>query len=487
MRWSPQKTLIAGVAAALLVALLVKYFWPVFVFDQPLGYDPGFYRYLFLKHAEGFPPFSIVKMQGWARGHPLGLFFFTTIFLRMGMPVDWLIGWMWNLFPVLLAASLAWVTAKRMGVLTGLLVLVAALLSVAYFDGFAAMYWKTYASLFWCVWAFFALEKRSWWSVPLGILTVATHHQTGFLFGLCLLTWFILPFIPGTRSTESFFVRGKRWKMRDIVMILGAGFTIFAIGLLTYLPIWREAVSVHLSHLFELNSDASGSFPEPKHYLSTAWILLLLGAYGFAQSIYRTRWTLWQLAVLWSFAFVALHLFFYRRFFLQLDFFLLPFVAYALADLLRRFKDLNVRALIVALLIGQLYMTYDAIKMHGPLLPDTVFHAFLQEIPRIPENAYVLGLENRSVVVLRGWLPHHKVGGPGLFENDWTRTQWQTFMYGAHDERKKLLTRFGSTTWMFVSPEFRAYYGPYGEEFLADTCFAPTESSYFYSVTCIPE
>ena len=92
----------ALLSAGLLLLLLLRYFQTYFQYDFPLGYDAGIYRYLFLKHGAAFPPFVLGDVAPWARGHPLGLFFFTTILMKLGVPADWLVGWIWNLVPVVL-------------------------------------------------------------------------------------------------------------------------------------------------------------------------------------------------------------------------------------------------------------------------------------------------------------------------------------------------------------------------------------------------
>lgn len=76
-----------------MIVLCAKYAWSVFAFPGvPFGYDAGIYRYLFLAHAQGFPPFILAPMAEWAQSHPLGLFFFSSIALKLGLPVDWLLG-----------------------------------------------------------------------------------------------------------------------------------------------------------------------------------------------------------------------------------------------------------------------------------------------------------------------------------------------------------------------------------------------------------
>jgi hypothetical protein len=477
----PRIALIIG--AVLIIALLCKFFLPFFRFDLPLGYDVGIYRYLFVRHAEGFPPFMMADIDPWARGHPLGLFFISTILIRLGIPADWLIGWIWNLFPVVLIGTFAWLMGKRDGYLTGLFVLVAGLLSAAYFDGFAAMYWKTFASLFWCILTFRALEKRSWLAVIYGILAVASHNQTGLLFGLVLITWIILPLIPFARSTEKTFT--KKVRMKDVLLYGGIGLLILIAGFLTYLPVLQEAVLDHLPALLSEGADtASGNFPPALFYLQTEGILLLLGAYGFFRSVQRERWTLWQISALWCFAFVALHLLFYRRFFLQLDFFLLPFAALGMRDVWQRFSGKLLRTLFIVALIVQCAVALWVSLTRIPLVDDETFHQALQVEKLVPDNAFILDPENLSVVILRGWMPKRPLGGPGLFDVFWSQGQWEQFLLGTHADRVPLLQTLQQPIYMFVSQFFRDYYGDTATAFLKDPCFTPTDHPFLYRVTC---
>lgn len=481
--WVSDKRLL-WTALALLLGLLFKFLWPLFVFETPLGYDPGFYRYLFVTHAQGFPPFVIADLEPWARGHPLGLFFFTTIFLKLGLPVDWLVGWIWNMFPVVLAVALALVVRRKHGNHAAVFTLLAALMSVAYFDGFAAMYWKAYASLFWMVLAYDALDRRSWLSVPLGILAVATHHQTGLLFGLAFMAWIALPLLPFSHSTER--VLDPRMGLRRILMIAGFGLIILVAGLLMYLPVWTEAVAQHLPALFGRGEVASGSFPAASFYLRTQGILLAAGAYGLYLNIRRERWTLWQLSVLWCLVFVVFRLLFYRRFFLQLDFFLMPFAGIGMAHLWKAYPQISYRGVFVVLCAIQLFIMQQSMATRGPIVDRETFDAVIAARDIVPDEGYILALENESAVVLRGWLTDKHVGGPGLFESVWALPEWEVFLLGTQEERALMLSRLPyRPVYIFATPYFRSYYGEYAEAFLNDPCFKPTSNPMVLHAACL--
>ncbi len=473
---------------AFIALLITKFLLPLFWYGVPLGYDAGFYRYLFIRHAEGFPPFVLAPMDEWARGHPLGLFFFTTILLKLGMPVSWLLGWIWNLFPVVLASVFAWIIGKResgishqsSGKMTGVLVLLAALLSIAYFDGFAAMYWKTFASLLWCIVTYRLLERKSPWAILTGILTVATHHQTGLLFGLVFATWVVCTFIKDVR-------RNPRAALRSALPPVLCGLIVLIIGVISYLPVWKDAVLEHVPAFLNLlkgNDVAGGSFPPALFYLQTQGILLALGAIGFGLSFKRERFTLWQLSAFWSFVFVAGHLLFYRRFFLQLDFFLLPFAAIAIHTFWTRFPRVLHRLLLVIILLVQAVSTIMIMQTRVPDIDPTDLQTVTAFADSLPADAFVLGLDNQTATLLRGWLPFTHVGGPGLFESHWSYEEWSAFLLGSHDDRVKLLSALEGPVYVYISPYFTQYYGESIRGFLTDSCFALTEYSRLYSVTC---
>ncbi len=471
-----QSRLIIGLVL-LIILLVAKYLWPLFVYPVPLGFDVGLYRYLFVHHANGFPPFVMAPMDSWAKDHPLGLFFFSTILLKIGVPVSWLIGWMWNVMCVTLIGTLAWVTAKREGKGVGVLVLLVGVLSIPFFDGFALMYWKAIASLFWCILTYRLLERGSFLAIISGILVVVTHHQTGLLFGLVFASWVLLRFITDLRLHP-------RVAFRRALPFFLIGGMVCLVGLLWYIPIWQQAVMPQLQLLLAGDSAQGGNFPPAIFYLQTEGILLALGAVGFFFSLKKERWTLWQLSVLWSFVFIAGHLLFYRRFFLQFDFFLLPFAALAIHAFWMRFSSRLHRGILVVALLLQAVSTIGVMLLRQPVIPMTDMQAIASLERFLPQDAFILALDNQSAPFLRGWLPYHHVGAPGLFESAWSMQQWRDFIVGNHQKRLDLLKDLPGTVYIYSSTYFHQYYGWIADDFLKDPCFQPTNYPQLFLVTC---
>ncbi|OGJ58426.1 hypothetical protein A2635_02715 [Candidatus Peribacteria bacterium RIFCSPHIGHO2_01_FULL_51_9] len=450
--------------------LALKLFFPLYRFSAPLAYDVGIYRYLFVQYGGVWPPFVMPDLLPWAKEHPLGLFLFSTALLKGGIPVDWLVGWMWNAFALVLASVLAWIMGQREGRTIGVCTLIMALLSQAYFDGFAAMYWKTYAALLWMVLAFYGFERRRFFlGVLFSALVLITHHQTGLLLGLVLGSFCLL------------HIRSLMSKMRVSALFICVLAALFIT--IVYLPVAEEALLRHLPTLLSGWHAPDGSFPPPLFYVRITGILLLLGIGGWVWSLRRERGTLWQLTVFWSAVFVLLRLMFYRRFFLQLDFFLLPFAAMFFVMLWKRWKEPGLRLCLVVLLLVQGTASAYGAWGSAPMLSPETFAAAQGLSAFIPREATVIALEDRSALLLRGWLPYNSVGGPGLFDLSWSREEWEKFLLGSHGERQELLRRLKGSVYLFVSPFFRSYYGEYAAKFLKDECFEETESGFLVKVS----
>jgi hypothetical protein len=253
-----------------------------------------------------------------------------------------------------------------------------------------------------------------------------------------------------------------------------------------YAPIWQEAVVTHLPALLGRTAAAAGSFPPPLFYVRTSGILLLVGIAGLLHTLREERWTLWQLAFLWSAVFVVLRLLFYRRFLLQLDFFLLPFVAIGIRTLWLRWRRVDVRVLLVSALLAQGIVMAFVMQTRGPIVDANTFAAIRRLPASLPPDAYVLSLENQSAVVLRGWLPFHRVGGPGLFDAHWSYREWERFLLGEEEDRRLFLQALPEGTYLFVSGFFRSYYGTHVNALLAEPCLVPVEQPFLFRVACSP-
>ncbi len=447
-------------AAALVVLLLGKFLLPLFLYDLPLGYDPGIYRYLFLTYAESLKSFSLPELAPWAQDYPPGLFLFISPLVALGVPVDMFIGWVWNVFAVFLILVLAAITAKRSEPATGIAILLIALLSGPYYDGFYAMYWKTFASLLFVILTYHLAERTSFGFPVAAFFAVLIHQQTGLILALALGIWWLLR-LP------------TKWKDRKFRMMTVALAGIAGAAALWYIPHFERAIWSPLKSIFLLRGENAppGSFPETSFYLKTGGILLLLGAVGYVRSFRSERGSLWQISVAVCVLFIAMRLVFYRRFFLQLDFFLMPFAASAVVELWGSSRNVLYRSLIVLVLGAQLVVAWQVMMLRSPRLSSGDLALIEQVEQLIPKDASVIALENISGTWLLGWLPRHRVGAPGLFDYPgWTYEEWTSFIDGTNEDRRKLLDTLEQPAYFFLTDSFTRYYGERAQKVLRDPC-----------------
>ncbi|MBI3336033.1 hypothetical protein HYZ98_00515 [Candidatus Peregrinibacteria bacterium] len=466
--------------------LLLKFTIPLLRFGSvPLGYDAGIYRYLFVHYENVFP--FVPQLPDWAKEHPPGLFFLSTLLLQTGIPVEWLTGWLWNVFVVGLGCVLSWIIGKRWGAGVGVATLLCFSLSQAYYDGFVVMYWKTCVALLLMALTFHFLERRSWWAPVTIAAVLMTHHQTGLLLILVLGTWFVRWFRRELVVRE--VLRGIRiFKKKGYLRFeyVSLGLAVIGLALFYYIPVIQEAIFRHIPKLLEGWDAPGGSFPEPSFYIRLTGILLLFGIAGFVRSLKEERGSLWQIAVLWSAVFVVFHLMFYRRFYLQLDFFLLPFAGLFLWWAWHRFSNIHIRVLLVALVLLQGVVSFRAAWQRIPNVDAATFHVIRSLPSGLPHDATIIALEDQTAILLRGWLPFHHVGGPGLFELSWSEEEWENFLLGSPAERRPYFERLKDPTFFFISPYFRSYYGERAETFLRDPCLERTEHPYLMYSICFP-
>lgn len=415
---------------------------------------------MFLQYADSIRHGLLPELLPWAKEYPPGLFIIASPLLIAGVPVDALIGWIWNCVPVILMCIFAFVTSKREGIAVGIALLLIGLLSQAYYDGFFAMYYKAYVALLMVVLTYHFAEKYSFWCIPLALAAVMIHQQTAIILILSLAIWWIL----ALRTQWS----NLKFRVFTITMCSAAVLAVF-----WYIPQWERAIWSPLKSIFLLRGAAApaGAFPDALFYLRTMGIIVILGISGFIVSLRKQRGSLWQISVIICAIFIVFRLVFYKRFFLQFDFFLMPFAAIALVELWQRYSVAWIRICIIVALLAQTIVSISIVLKRVPLIQPNDVETILSLSEHIEPDATVIALENTSGTWLRGWLPYHTVGAPGLFDiPNWSYQQWEQFIQGTEQERKALLKTLKSPVYFYLTPAFMLYYGAEAGIVVEDPC-----------------
>lgn len=523
-----QKRLLPAIAVVVLL-LIAKYFWSLYLYpDVPFGYDAGIYRFLFIRHSGVPPPFDAATLPPWAQVHAPGLFVITNILMHLGVSADMLIGWIWNLLPIVCAVVLAAVVRRRHGDMAGYFVLVAALLSTVQYEGFLMMYQKTFVALLWCALAFSAFEAGSRLWVILGMLAIATHQQIGLVFvvaiGSSMTTSVVLhnrP-IPFRRCGEFALtvLLGALWyfptyerslqdhmpqllesgtllaflaaviivggfsallvwlpqKNRRLLWITGAA---VCVVLLSLLPVVLDSPDI-LALLTPRTDTAGGAFLSLGEYLKLSLPLLLAGVAGLALSLEKERGTPWQWAALWCAVASLGMFFFYRRFLLPLDFFLLPFAALAFAALWKH--KTTGRAVLAVLVILQGGLLLHRMSTIDPVVKPEWLQEFAALPESVPAGSTVIVMDNMAPWVV-GFLPDTSVSGPGIFDS-LPLSEWEKFLLGSDADRTEFFSKYKKGTFFYVTDVFRGYYPPDVQSVLAHPCLTAMSARGLYQSTC---
>ncbi len=530
MREMLPKRLLPVLAGIIVLLLVIKYFWSMYLFpDVPFGYDAGIYRYLFLRHSIGIPPFDTANVAPWAKAHAPGLFFFSSIIMHLGMPVDLLIGAVWNVFPVVLACVLALSLRKRHGDYVGFFVLLAALLSTVQYEGFLMMYYKTLVALLWCALAFTAFEKGSLLWIPLGMLTIATHQQIGLIFiiaiGSSMVSSVVLHSrtVPLRRCGEFLLtiILGLLWylptyqhSLQDIApkllesgtllallaaLVIVGGFSALIVWLpqknrrllwllaaascvilLSLLPVVLDSPSI-LGRLLSPRPDAiSGAFFSLPQYLFVSLPLLLAGIAGLVLSLDSERGTPWQWAVLWCAVATLGMFFFYRRFILPFDFFLLPFVGIAFAALWK--NTIAGRAVLGIIVVVQAGLLVHQMSSIDPIVKPSWLTEFAALHESVPDGSTVVVMDNMAPWIV-GFLPDSSVSGPGIFDS-LSLPEWEKFLLGSDVDRAAFFGHYRKGTFFYVTEVFGSFYPPEVLSVLTHPCLTKTDAPGLYRSAC---
>lgn len=457
-----------------LMLLLFKFVYPLLSQAMPLGYDVGINRFLFLRYAEAFP--LLPDLADWAREHPPLLFYVLAPFIKFGLPVDWVIGWMWNIFAVVLLAVYATVIGRDRGMKIGVVLLLAGFLSTAYFDGFASMYIKNYLGFLWALLTFYLLQKRSLWALATMFLCIMTHHVTALIVCLSSVTWWM--------------IEGWKIRFRSRTWLIGtvSGAMLLMAGVAWYVVSDPDFVSYQLKLLFKQTGESDvygGAFPPLAYYVRSMPVLLAFGIAGFFMRLRKSAGTVWQLAVLWCLVFIIGRLYFHRRFFLQLDFFLLPFAAHAMYAGITRSKNIVLRSCVYMLLIVQCFFSLMCMSKARPILGKEVLDAITPVGDVLDEGDFVLVPENQSAPFVLGWLPDQRVAAPGLYGFRWSRDEWDDVIFGSSEKRSAVLKKLPAESYMIITPSFfRMYPKDTANALLADPCLAPVQGASLFKITC---
>jgi len=415
------------------IVFLITRLFPYINNPVPTGYDAG----LYLLNFKTFP-----QIPQWVRlGFAPGLYTMMLPFFKIGLSSESVLIPLSIFSQVVLFFSFYFVGKKMVSEKISLFILFIFTVSAVQFRTFWYYYVNNTFALSFLLLAFYFFNKKKF------IPALLFSFLIGFFHLPTLLVLFLIIVL------EFLFNNNQRLFYLGILGFLGFGL------LLCYLSQFKQTVQPFFSPLIKsalpLRLIGSGSAPSGGAFYSVLTSLMLCslylpltvyGLYAIRDKFHRLRPFIAGLIV--TSLLVLTKFSFYRRFFIQLDLFLVFFAGLGLGHLYQRFQKnkeaidyLQFYILILTVFIfGFIYKTSSPL-ITKPLFEETKYFAKIT-----PPAGYVLSLASRDHAWLMGYTNQKIIAYHfGEYDRYWTNDQWIAFFsdISANDKIRllKLLPR----------------------------------------------
>lgn len=440
---------------------------------MPLGYDAGMYRYLFLQYSAVDSWLAFPILPSWTNHHSPLILWIIGRLVHIGMSVDIFLGIGWAITCIACIFAYMHLIQKKFSTSIAIISVGFCILSFAIYNTYTLMYWKTMPAAVVLVYALHALEhKKIIVAAILGVVLAGLHTQTAFLLALIALPWW---FYIG--YTKTYPVR--TWALLSIFWVM-----IVLIALIWYknvLP-WVLYKLTYMVKGVDLSPGAFVSVPMAFKYSIGVGVFGYLGLF-----IHRKIFcgTIFHWSVIVTTLYTCSNLYFHRRFFIQLDWLLIPFAAYGLQIIWQAYNRNLVKICCVVLLIFQFWFGNKQLFAQSFSISPAELTAIKAIQAQVQPTGYVLVPENKSPFFAQGWLPNTQVIAPELLNNNLTANQWSKLIFGVYEAKKEILQTLPSNTTLLLLPTVSRAYGEVSlQRLIQNPCFKQIENTYLYSVVC---
>ncbi len=391
---------------------------------HPLGYDTGFYRRYLIQPFHSFPNTAVPGLGENA--------LFPRIFLDVlrlsHLPPDLILYGSYILLLALSTIALFYFVENYWGLQTGILAALIFVLSPIQYAAFWFILWKNAFATLFLLLAFLAIEKRSRWALPLGIIIVASHQTTAVIFLLTLLGFIFL----------------NREKRKELAPTFFLALAVF--------------LFLHLSFYKNFRYPPVASFITSREFLSLSWPLIVLAFFGIRKIFfYQPRSILVAFGLIVA-AFPVLSLPFYERIFIFTDIFAIVAAAVGLNVIKSWFFEISKfhikagLALVAAITAGSfLGNTYSQIRALQPLVSAQELSALSGISETVSSGATIL-TSSQFAPWVEGW-SQNKVIAPGLLGDRHNFETWLSFWNATSSASKiQFLNEFPKPLYFFLSP-----------------------------------
>ncbi len=406
-------------------------FFPYIDGNIPLGYDPGIYREYFLSYFELLPNIDFQAHERWIQEiYEPWLWLLTNILLLIGYDVDFLITW-GLVFLSLWVGIFVFLTLKHHGNVPALFAMSLYYISIVQYKAF---WWNYYKQILWILFllgTLYLFQKKKFFLAFPFLMSIFIINRPSGVFFLLLFFWYFL--------LQLFQERKILWK--ESLLIWSAG--ILAFGF--YISVLEPQILQLLQPLVTtVWSDQSGTFFSSSEFGKSSIFIIagsFWGLYVLMQSFFEKK----QKPELWFFGFIigalwtSLWLFFYNRFYIFFDLFMILLVWVFFGFLFENYKKIFIFTTTLFFSL-QGYTYYQYISNNSHALISQIEFDKIQEIPTLVEEDAVIMVTHKNYSPWLQGYTRKPIIAPWLFnENRWNNENWNTWWKSSGPEKCEMI------------------------------------------------
>jgi hypothetical protein len=394
----------------------------------PLGYDAGIYKY-------GIETFQGINSTEWAKATFTPIFIYLTTILRTFFSTEIILTYILIILNLLIPITLYITTKEYFNKSTAIISTIIYSLSIIQFKLFSYLYFKNILAIPLLLLTFyFYKKKRTKLFILMAALTGATHRPTFFILMLSYLALTI-----------------KQRSKEDIKNLI----KISILTLIFYLGFIKQAILPLIAPVAQSliqPTTSPGTFIDFFTYQYSILTYLPFALIGLFYLIKQKDYNLIFFSTIITLAIVYFQFFFFNRFIIHLDLFLIILAGVGFSILIQYRKKLGTIITIILLISAGVLVTQEALNTK-PLITNKELET-IQYLQNTEEDAYVMATASLYSPYILGY-SERKTIAPGLFEyNQHNKAEWIDFWTTKDlEEIKQFLNKYNKPLYIYVGPK----------------------------------
>ena len=410
----------------------------------PLGYDAGIYQYA-IEH-------GLARNDAWIVTGPTmePAFLYLMEPLKLFFSADFIIKWIFILSIVILGLALYWCTKLYFGKTPALISLLFYSVSVTQFLTFTFMYFRNVLGLALMLFSICFLKryqlinrkKYLYLFIIFGGILGAVHRPTFYILGL---SYFFYTFAVGWR---------EKYDFKKYFTYVLYGIIILLIAVSFYIGRFWPAISTVIEPVassFVDTGESPGTFISFKQYQFLTLAYFTFALIGIFSLLKKRKFNFLVIWALINASIVYFQLFFFNRFIIHLDIILLMFVGLGFSLLIQEKKWLGVGVLALLFISSAYIITKESLSAKNQIITEEDLSVIKELSITTEQNSMIISFSKEYSPWILAY-SNRTIIAPGLFdENKWNESEWNTFWYGADEQKTiELMNQYNTTRPIYI-------------------------------------